>query len=59
MDKRGWLLVGCLCLCPRLLACGPGPLPAFANPPPEDAGTVAGDGEDAGSLDSGNPGDSI
>jgi hypothetical protein len=53
MDKRTWRLLGGLCLCPCLPACGPGELPAFANPPPDDAGTHTRDGEDAGSLDAG------
>jgi hypothetical protein len=50
MDKRGWLLACCLCLGPCLPACEPEELPAFANPPPDDAGTDAGDSEDAGSM---------
>jgi len=38
--------------CALLAGCGPGELPAFANPPPDDAGSLrtpdAGSAEDAG-----------
>ena len=58
MDKR-WLALVWLWLAP---ACGPGELPAFANPPPDDSGVrtdasdandADADEEDAGDTDAG------
>lgn len=60
MDLR-WLGLGMLCL---TAACGPGDLPGFANPPPDDSGVRArkdasddrdadDDEEDAGPNDGG------
>lgn len=50
MHKR-WLVLAWLWLA---TACGPGDLPAFANPPPDDSGTRdASDDEDAGSSGAG------
>jgi hypothetical protein len=60
MELR-WLALGMLCL---TAACGPGDLPGFANPPPDDAGVrarkhasedrdAADDDEDAGRSDGG------
>ena len=51
MDKR-WLAFAWLWLAP---ACGPGALPGFANPPPDDSGVRAdaSDEDDAGGSDAG------
>jgi hypothetical protein len=56
MQSRHWIVVACVPFVLASAACGPGDLPAFANPPPEpDSGLVkdASADEDAGGTDAG------